>query len=475
MLRQGFSGVFVRGFSLSGTQKRDVDVSTKAVNVDTAISLINDTKPTDVNNAFEEAGQDSGFSAQPAVEADPCLTSTLGHLLKVPDQNHLEASAKNPDIVQSGFFAHFVCKRDGDKFAYLDEKDPNNDEALDGKLGVQCDNGMFRAPSKWPSKDDCKKVETCIPANFRKPDLVETRFKDEPFTDNDEVIKGEDYYYKCQDPNAILSNGARESFFRVICGENGAFGAPLDESATNLDYNFTFPVCRTQCRDFTVGSSLMKAKDSDKELDIRAGDSVEFHCDEHHHIKQELFNVTSINSTCKPDGSFETALQLDKSCVKVPCTDEDIKKILEQVKVFKTRSKGPIAVGKSILFLCQDPSKVPKNGEPWIEATCLHGGNFSKPNWPEEPMCVSTCANFPKVKDMYPTSTLPVLAGNTVEYKCSNKKYIPDTGQKYEIECLSDGFFKVYQVVGFVAKKFNSLTFLFRGKEIIPTITQNAQ
>ena len=440
MIEKGFSGVFVKAFSLAPVQKRSADEEKKAVNIDSTISLSKEAKPSEVDDAFKKVA--SKITSEPATEAKPCSISSAIDL-SVPD--HFKQVDGLPDQTQSGFYIHFVCQRDQTKLRIFQEVDPPFDDALDQRLGIQCDNGKFIPPSSWPGAATCITVETCQYKAFKKPP-DESRFAETKFTENDEKVKGEDLFYQCEDTNAILSTGERLGFFKVQCGEEGQFGLPQADDPTKLDYKFTFPVCKSQCKTFSVGG-LFNAKEEDKALEIRAGDKVKFYCPEHYFADNDKqdYSVNFIESECQPDGEFTTALKMEKRCKKIPCTEEDIKALIDEVKVFKTRATGPLDVGKSITFTCKD-QKVPSNGELEIETTCELGGDFKKPDWPEKPMCVNTCANFPKARDvpgMYPTSNLPVLAGKAVEYKCINKKLIPDTGEKFEIKCLDEGNFVV--------------------------------
>ena len=77
---------------------------------------------------------------------------------------------------------------------------------------------------------------------------------------------------------------------------------------------------------------------------------------------------------------------------------------------------------------------------------------ISQPVWPYAPefykpdlgpMCASTCTNFPKdIPGMQPASVVPVLSRREVEYICSDRTKIPETGEKFKIKCGDDGFFE---------------------------------
>ena len=78
-------------------------------------------------------------------------------------------------------------------------------------------------------------------------------------------------------------------------------------------------------------------------------------------------------------------------------------------------------------------------GLPEIEVRCLLGGTFEVPEWPEDPGCVYTCNNFPNVPKMKKVSNEPVLVGRALEYICKNSKKVPDTGERFFINCTEEG------------------------------------
>ena len=99
-------------------------------------------------------------------------------------------------------------------------------------------------------------------------------------------------------------------------------------------------------------------------------------------------------------------------------------------------------------------NQVPNNGDPEVEVQCQLGGNFSAPEWPSPPGCVSTCTNFPKFVGEYavkfpfnPVSTEAVLANREREFVCKNSARIPlfkdnSTGP-FMMKCQEDGKFQV--------------------------------
>lgn len=63
------------------------------------------------------------------------------------------------------------------------------------------------------------------------------------------------------------------------------------------------------------------------------------------------------------------------------------------------------------------------------------------PDWPDDPGCVYTCNNFPNVPQMKKVSSLPVLAGRRIEYVCKKSFKIPNTGDRFFINCTDSGKF----------------------------------
>ena len=70
------------------------------------------------------------------------------------------------------------------------------------------------------------------------------------------------------------------------------------------------------------------------------------------------------------------------------------------------------------------------------------GGFFETPVWPDEPGCIKTCERFPNVPKMKKLSKDPILANRSIEYECKNKNKIPETGERFYIQCLEDGLFE---------------------------------
>jgi hypothetical protein len=50
--------------------------------------------------------------------------------------------------------------------------------------------------------------------------------------------------------------------------------------------------------------------------------------------------------------------------------------------IFSTTAEGEEPVGDSIAFECTDKDKVPNNGFPEIEVTCVIEGYYATPEWP---------------------------------------------------------------------------------------------
>ena len=50
-----------------------------------------------------------------------------------------------------------------------------------------------------------------------------------------------------------------------------------------------------------------------------------------------------------------------------------------------------------------------------------------------------TCNNFPNVPKMKKVSNEPVLVGRAIEYICKNGKKVPDTGERFFINCTEEG------------------------------------
>ena len=44
---------------------------------------------------------------------------------------------------------------------YWISSEPLRDDALDNKFGVQCDNGRFKQPERWPKEAECEVKNTC--------------------------------------------------------------------------------------------------------------------------------------------------------------------------------------------------------------------------------------------------------------------------------------------------------------------------
>ena len=62
--------------------------------------------------------------------------------------------------------------------------------------------------------------------------------------------------------------------------------------------------------------------------------------------------------------------------------------------------------------------------------------------WPDEPGCIKTCERFPNVPKMKKLTKDPILANRSIEYECKNKNKIPETGERFYIQCLEDGLFE---------------------------------
>ena len=56
-------------------------------------------------------------------------------------------------------------------------------------------------------------------------------------------------------------------------------------------------------------------------------------------------------------------------------------------------------------------------------------------NVSEDPGCVYTCTNFPNIPKMKKVSGIPVLVNRSVEYVCRNDKKVPDTGERFFLNC----------------------------------------
>ena len=118
MIEQGLSMVFVKSIQKKLRSKRTAAADSEnteateetvasGVAINTAIAMSNNTNPSEIDAAFD-AIEDSDYTAQKSVEANPCF---LNNLTNIGEPSHLELAEDNPDIYQSGFYAYFVCKR----------------------------------------------------------------------------------------------------------------------------------------------------------------------------------------------------------------------------------------------------------------------------------------------------------------------------------------------------------------------------
>ena len=92
--------------------------------------------------------------------------------------------------------------------------EPATDDALDNKLGLQCDSGRFQPPSGgWPAADLCEVVDTCKFPFLEAP--ASSYFKPTGLTLNDELPKGSSVFFICQDSQAILDTGKPGFLFDI--------------------------------------------------------------------------------------------------------------------------------------------------------------------------------------------------------------------------------------------------------------------
>ena len=118
LLDKGMTNVFVKSFTpKSGSRKRrstDGGNSTlTTVEANTAIQMAKPTNASDVDGAFKN----TNFSKnQDAIVANPCFKENITDDMEVPEHLVLEENA--PDVYQSGFYAHLICKREAGSDKY---------------------------------------------------------------------------------------------------------------------------------------------------------------------------------------------------------------------------------------------------------------------------------------------------------------------------------------------------------------------
>ena len=384
--------------------------------------------------------------------------------LRPPAPSYLQTTFALDHTIQSGFYAYFTCKKTPyPELAYREYQEPDDlehpDDGVDGKFGVYCtDGGFTRRP--WPKEEECAKVSICKdlpkPAPGKKYKKLSVGF----------VAQDQFIYYECDD-NSILDDNSGRNFFTLQCkgdDEVGIYEFPEIElieeeisddiistgnetaanSTTNADNSnnatddntnpggykilqnatytpindtFEFPKCRRKCSSFYIGrSDFTVVNDS---IEFRAGDFAEFACDEGYFIEGSDYANRSVIQMCQDSGLF----QFTKArCAPIPCLDEDISAVTPVNGLFVTSDEGEIPIDETLTFLCTDEAKVPNDDfRSEIETTCLLGGTFDAPVWPEDPGCVYTCNNFPNVPKMKKVSKKPVLAGRAIEYICKNR------------------------------------------------------
>ena len=440
-----------------------------------------------------------------ALSARTCSGFDLANL-RPPAPPYLQTTFSLDHAIQSGFYVYFTCKKTPyPELAYREYQEPddveNPDDGVDGKFGVYCtDGGFTRRP--WPKEEECAKVSIC--KDLPKPGaylyfhhkvfliINETLFLLAPSKKYKKlsvgfVAKDQFIYYECDD-NSILDDNSGRNFFTLQCqgdDEVGIYKFPEielieienisdsgnetatisngtisdDNSANNnsisdanppgykilqnatftpINDTFEFPKCRRKCSSFYIGrSDFTVVNDS---IEYRAGDFAEFACDEGYFIEGSDYANRSVIQMCQDSGLF----QFTKArCAPIPCLDEDISAVTPVNGLFVTSDEGEIPVDETLTFLCTDEAKVPNDdSRSEIETTCLLGGTFDAPVWPEDPGCVDTCNNFPNVPKMKKVSKKPVLAGRAIEYICKNSKKIPHTGERFFINCTDNGKFE---------------------------------
>ena len=203
----------------------------------------------------------------------PCYRSNAS--LFVPFlPGHLENTEPDTTRYDTGTYIYFTCTRTngGATYRHLDEgivvqtSPPfdakvmlnfvaaGDDNALDHKMGVLCNDGEFEPPTAWPDATKCIEVATC--QSIPQP-AADSLFKPVAST---ETPLGYSLFYGCKDEKAILDDGSGVNFFEVRCEGNSTHPVHGVKNASGvfIPGDPTYPKCLSQCKDFTVGNAQFK-------------------------------------------------------------------------------------------------------------------------------------------------------------------------------------------------------------------------
>jgi hypothetical protein len=229
-----------------------------------------------------------------------------------------------------------------------------DDDANDGKLGLLCNDGEFEplVSLTWPLEVKCLEVATC--QSIPQPP-ADSLFKTVATT---ETPFNYSLFFGCNDSSAIIDDGSGVNFFEVQCLNivtDPKHGIVVNGSFVEGDP--TYPKCMSQCPLFTVGNPQFRPMND--QWDVRAGETHRFDCPDGFYVDGEADDITYLNSSCLPEGVFETSVNM---CKLLPCRDDDINNltqsqpdILDPATLMTTISSGDIMPASSIYFNCKAP------------------------------------------------------------------------------------------------------------------------
>ncbi len=208
-----------------------------------------------------------------------------------------------------------------------------------------CNDGQFEPPT-WPEETACAVVQTCTPPT---PDS-KARFK--PITVT-EVADGNNLYFVCEDPEAILSDGSNLNAYTLTCdGEDWKVG----DAAFDPD---SFPKCLSICKDTDIGDKFTYVPPSgvdEATIVIRTGDLADWECADGYYVEGTSdYTRTTVQKECQSDGTFPD--QIEK-CRQIPCDQADIEAVTPVEGDFVTIATGETPVNTEIQFTCTDDTKV---------------------------------------------------------------------------------------------------------------------
>lgn len=179
----------------------------------------------------------------------------------------LQPSIKAGDVIAAGQHVSYTCAEDYKMLPFV--VDPDSNFALE----VYCVDGKFLMPN-WPA--ECEDEIVCDSSVYLPEPPATADIKLVRADNRTKYRSGEQVYFVCEDPTAVIDDGSGSNMFGVTC----PIGLVDAADQLNFPQNVVWPKCIIEptCQQLPVPSAESLLEKTTVDNSVKIGEYIEYGC-----------------------------------------------------------------------------------------------------------------------------------------------------------------------------------------------------